>query len=113
MGFVFCFLVNSLFILLCSGIAYFISNLARVLAILEIKVLSFLFYTVLTLACLLLSILSDIRAGMVPDIRAGSELGTVRDRRGVKALLNSSGKVDEASESSKSKAQKVQFEIAR
>ena len=48
---------------------------------------------------------------MVPDIRAGSEIGTERDR-GVEPLLNLSVKIDEVSDSSKSsKAQKYNLKL--
>ena len=78
-GLFFCFVTKSCFFLMCLGIRYLVSNLVKVFNILEIKLLSFLFFIVLTLACVFVSIVSDIRAGMVLDRRAGSELDNAMD----------------------------------
>ena len=78
-GLFFCFVVKSCYILMCLGIRYLVSNSVKVFNILEIKVLSFPSLIVLTLACVFLSIVSDIRAGMVLDSKAGSELGNAMD----------------------------------
>ena len=78
-GLFFCFVVKSCFILMCLGIRYLVSNSVKVFNILEIKVLSFPSLIVLTLAWVFLSIVSDIRAGMVLDSKAGSELGNAMD----------------------------------
>ena len=50
-----------------------VSNLFKVLTILEMKFLSFLFCIVLTSAIVLSSIVRDISAGMVLDSKTGSE----------------------------------------
>ena len=112
-GLILCFLVKSRLFLLCSGVRYLVSNLARVFVILEMKVVSLLFFTVLTSACLLSSNVRDIRLGIGLDCKAGSgsELGNF-EATGVEALIDVSRKV-EASEVSSSKAQKVQLEIAK
>ena len=78
-GLFFCFVIKSCFFLMCLGIRYLVSNSVKVFNILEIKVLSFPFLIVLTLACVFLSSVSDIRAGMVLDSKAGSELGNAMD----------------------------------
>ena len=52
-------------------------NLVKVLTILEMKVLSFLFFIALTAALVLLSIVRDIRAGIVLDSKAGPELANL------------------------------------
>ena len=111
---VFLLLVKILFFLLCSGVAYFPSNLVRVLTVPEIKVLSLDFTTVLVSTFLLSSVVRDIRAGMVDGDKVGSrpELGDEEDK-GVEELIDAS-KTDEASEVfAASEAQKVQFDIAR
>ena len=111
MGLVFCFLTNSLFFLLCSGVWYLVSNLAKVLTILEMKVVSLLFTTVLTLSCFLSSNVRDIRAGKVLEDKAGSrpEFGNALDTE-VDALIDAS-KDAEALEVTSCEAQKVQFRI--
>ena len=112
MGLVFCFLVKSLFFLLCSGILYFASRLARVFTILLMKVPSFLFATVLAWTCLLSSVLRDIRAGIGLDSIAGSwpELGDASDT-GVEALIDVSRETEASDVSAESEAQKVQLDM--
>ena len=110
MGLYFCFLKKSCLLLLCLRVRYLVSNLVKVLAILEMKVLSFLFCIVLTSVIILSSIGRDIRAGIVFGSKAGPDVGLWHT--GVEALIDASKDV-EASEVSTSKAQKVQFEIAR
>ena len=111
MQLVFCLLVNSLFFLLCSGVWYLSSSLVRVFIIPVMKVLSFT--TVLALTCLLSVVVSDIRAGMVLEEKAGSrsELGNAEDTE-VEAVIDAS-ETDETSDDSESVAQKVQLDIAR
>ena len=95
------------------GPRYLVSKLARMFTILEMKVVSLLFFTVLTSAFLLFSILRDIRAGMVFRNKAWfwPELGDANDTE-VGALIDASK--DEASAvSASSKAQKVQLDTAR
>ena len=117
MGLVLCFLEKSLFFLLCSGTWYLASSLARVFTILFIKVLSFLFATVL--ACLSFRTEPGIRAGTELD-EAGLELETLEHRTGeilgsnvsreadtgVEALIDKSDK--ESSENPSSEVQTVQ-----
>ena len=109
-----CFLANSLFFLLCSGTWYLVSNLVRVLTILVMKPWSLFFFTVSVLAFLLVSVVSDIRAGMVLEgkVRSGPELGNSLDT-GVEALIIDSSKVEAMVESSLSETQKVQLDKAR
>ena len=116
MGLVLCFLENSFFFLLCSGTWYLASSLARVFTILLIKVLSFLFATVL--ACLSFRTEPGIRAGT--ELDAGLELETLEHRTGeilgsnvsreadtgVEALIDKSDK--ESSENPSSEVQTVQ-----
>ena len=72
-----------------------VSNLFKVLTILEMKFLSFLFCIVLTSAIVLSSIVRDISAGMVLDSKTGSELDNTKDipglgpwHAGVEALVD-------------------------
>ena len=76
MGLFFCFFVESCLLLLCPRVRYLVSNLVKVLTILEMKVLSFIFLTALTVAFVLSSIERDIRAGMVLESKAWLELDT-------------------------------------
>ena len=108
-----CLLIKSRLFLLCLRVGCLVSNLVKVLTILEMKALSFLFCMVSTSALILSSILRDIRAGIVLDNRAGAwpELGNALDT-GVEALIDAVKDI-EASEVTSSEAQKVQFEIAK
>ena len=83
--------MNSLFFLLCSGIWYLVSNLARVLTILVIKLWSLFVFTVSVFACLLSLDVGDIRAGIFLEGKAGSnpELENAEDT-GVEALIDAS-----------------------
>ena len=76
MGLFFCFFIESCLLLLCLGGRYLACNLVKVLTILEMKVLSFLFFIALTAAFVLSSIERDIRAGIVLDRKVGPELDT-------------------------------------
>ena len=89
--------------LLCMW--YLVSNLASVFTILEMNVWFLLFSTVLTSACLLSSIVRDIRAGMVLGNKAESrpDLGNPNDdadfgssHTGVEAPVDASKKALEA-----------------
>ena len=116
MELVLCFLANSLFFLLCSGVRYLSSSLVRVFIIPVMKVLSFT--TVLALTCLLSLVVSDsdIRAGMVLEDKAGSrsELGNAEDTEVEAVVIDASEYVEEVLEvSSSSEAQKVQLDRAR
>ena len=79
MGLILCFLVESCFLLLCLGVRYLVSNLVKVLTILEMKVLSLLFFIALTVAFVLSSIMRDMRGGMVIESEVGSELDNAKD----------------------------------
>ena len=79
MGPLFCFVVKICLLLMCLGVRYLVSNLVRVLNILEMKALSFLFFIMSTLARVLSSIVRDIRGGMVLDSKAGSELDNEKE----------------------------------
>ena len=75
-----CFVVESCLLLMCLGGRYLVSNLVKILNILEMKALSLLFFILSTLACVLSSNVRDIRGGMVLDGKAGCELGNEKDK---------------------------------
>ena len=75
-----------------------------------IKLRSLFFFTGSVFACLLSLVLSDIRAGIVLEGKAGSN----PELENAEAQINKTGHVDEASEVSVScKAQKVHLDMAR
>ena len=65
--------------LLCLGVRYLVSNLVKVVTILEMKFLSLFFFIALTVAFVLSSIMSDMRGGIVLDSEVGPELDNAKD----------------------------------